>query len=147
MKAQKNRAEVDVDQPGNENSDPNPDLLDYIDRVRVSFNANEMTVELYTLESNIKNSDDRGVAAHNHRYIMPLPVARSFRDALDETLSQVDEPSFSEKSEVSTPDREQIWKNFEKLYGAWADIEMDDNWLEDLRDGWEERLSDIYEAE
>lgn len=139
MKDQKNRAKA--------GTDTNLNRVDYIDSIKVSFNMGEMTVEIHAPGSNRENSEDAAGNDQNYLYIMPLSVARSFRDALDETLNQVDEGSFSEKPVVSTPDREEIWENFEKLYGAWADTGMSDSWLEDLRDEWEERLNDLYEAE
>lgn len=43
---------------------------------------------------------------------------------------------------------EAIWKDIEPLFGLWADDEeIDDNWLHDLRSGWDTRLRNLYDFE
>jgi hypothetical protein len=49
---------------------------------------------------------------------------------------------------IQTEDRIKMWADFESLYGAWADRDdMGEDWLDNLRAGWNVRLADIYDAD
>lgn len=39
------------------------------------------------------------------------------------------------------------WANFKALEGTWANEAIDENWLDDLRTGWNDELRDLYGPE
>jgi hypothetical protein len=86
------------------------------------------------------NTDEEVTVSVNGtiQYTMPLEIAKAFA----ENLTQLVEHQ-NESSNVSGAD----WTAFEALYGAWVELDIPDDWVDNLRDEWEERFKDIYGTE
>jgi hypothetical protein len=111
--------------------------VSYINQARVSFGETEITLDLYLVSSNPKETDT--VAAQRvHRIVMPYPLAQEISSSL------IEEPV--------TEQDDKVWSDLETLFATWdsrgvADDDIDDDWLDDLRSSWDDRLKDVYDTE
>ena len=90
------------------------------------------------------------IPAHGTAKILALQETANihFASAVGESpVQEIFVPSVNHEA-LDRAKGEAIWKDIEPLFGLWADDkEMDDNWLHNLRSGWDTRLRNLYDFE
>ena len=82
--------------------------------------------------------------------VLTLPETANIHFASSVGASNIHEFSstFFGREELDRIKGEKIWQDLEPLFGLWADNEeTDDDWLRNLRSGWDNRLRDLYDFE
>jgi hypothetical protein len=77
--------------------------------------------------------------------VLSLSISHTFYETIGSvsTLSVL----YQTVDSLKPPTNKIIWDRFEQLFGIWENrTDLDEDWLDQLRDDWDNRLTNIYDS-
>lgn len=106
-------------------------ITTYGNTVRVAVMANDVTLDVFTVLPD-KDGDKQEVI-RKARIVIPIQVAKSISSIMQNEVAQVETDSQQDDTSINK------WARFDALQGAWEGLEIDDNFVENIRQisGWQ----------
>lgn len=113
----------------------------------IRFNAsnNEVTLEFFYLEPDSENLSSQPENQNTYQIVMSPGLAKNIGELLVNTMAE-----WEETFDTALPSDDPIWDEIDELLARiWSENEVvdpavDDEWLNETRSSWNERLKDLY---